>query len=91
MFTKSKIAVAALTTSLIFAGSVNANEVSVEQIVTSLVSQAMFVAQQEVQYSVQESVLNATHVLSFSEEKAYVTKVTITDIKANEADKNSAE
>lgn len=91
MFTKSKIAVVALATSLIFANSANANEVSVEQIVTQLVSQAMAVAQQEVQYGVQEAVLNATYSLSLSEEKAYVPKVSITDIKLVEADKNSAE
>jgi hypothetical protein len=91
MFTKSKIAIAALTTSLIFANGVNAKEISVEQILNSFVAQAMSVAQQEVQYGVQEAVLNATHSLSLSEEKAYVAKVTITDIKVVEADKNSAE
>jgi hypothetical protein len=91
MFTKSKIAVVALTTSLMFTAGVNAKEVSVEQILTSLVSQAVFVAQQEVQYGVQEAVLNATHALSLNEEKAFVTKVTITDIDENKADKNSAE
>ncbi|MDP5030203.1 MAG: hypothetical protein NWQ54_10225 [Paraglaciecola sp.] len=91
MFTKSKIAIAALTTSLIFTSSVSAKEVSVEQILTSLVSQAMTVAQQEVHYSVQEAVLNATHSVSLNEEKTYATKVTITDVKAFEADKNSAE
>lgn len=91
MFTKSKIVVAALTSSLIFANGVNAKEVSVEQIVSSFVAQAMAVAQQEVKYGVQEAVLNATHSLSLSEEKPYVAKVTITDIELKKADKNSAE
>lgn len=91
MFTKSKIVVAALTTSLVFASGVQAKEVSVEEIVGSLVSQAMVLAQQEVQNKVQESILTATNSLSFNEEKSYVAKVTITDINVVEADKNKTE
>ncbi|KXI29535.1 hypothetical protein [Paraglaciecola hydrolytica] len=91
MFIKSKIAAVALVSSLVFAAGVQAKEMSVEDYVTTLVTQAVQVASQEVQYSVQAAVLTATNSLSFNEEKTYIAKVTITDIKVIEADKNEAE
>tara|TARA_R110000868_G_scaffold67333_4_gene199931 strand:+ start:730 stop:1005 length:276 start_codon:yes stop_codon:yes gene_type:complete len=91
MFTKSKIALVTVAAGLMFAGSVQANEVSVEEFVSTMVTQAVQVASQEIQYGVQKAVLTATNTLSFNEEKAYVAKVTITDIKVVEAAKNEAE
>jgi hypothetical protein len=91
MFIKSTIAALALTSSLVMPTTAQAVEVSVEDIVTSLVNQAMVITTQEVQYGVQAAVLTATNSLSFNEEKTYVAKVTITDIKTEESDKKKAE
>jgi hypothetical protein len=91
MFTKSKIAAVALASSLVFVGGVQAKEISVEEYVSTLVTQAVQVASQEIQYGVQAAVLTATNSLSFNEEKAYVAKVIITDIKVVKAAKNEAE
>jgi hypothetical protein len=91
MFIKSTIAALALTSSLVMPTTAQAVEVSVEDIVTSLVNQAMVITTQEVQYGVQAAVLTATNSLSFNEDKTYVAKVTITDIKTEESDKKKAE
>ncbi|NCP66190.1 MAG: hypothetical protein GW763_06600 [Paraglaciecola sp.] len=91
MFIKSTIGALALTSSLVMPTTAQAVEVSVEDIVTSLVNQAMVITTQEVQYGVQAAVLTATNSLSFNEEKTYVAKVTITDIKTEESDKKKAE
>ncbi|WP_340679478.1 hypothetical protein [Paraglaciecola sp.] len=82
MFTLSKIVAVALASSLVFASGVQAKEISVEEYVSTLVTQTVQVASQEIQYGVQAAVLTATNSLSFNEEKAYVAKVIITDIKA---------
>jgi hypothetical protein len=91
MFTKSKITLAALVVGTIFTASVQAKEVSVEEFVSTMVTQAVQVASQEIQYGVQKAVLTATNTLSFNEEKTYVARVTITDLKVVEAAKNEAE
>ena len=93
MFTKSKIAAVALTTSLFFASTVQAEEVSLEQYVSGMVNQAMDVAQQEFQNNLRSAVLTVAHNVSFDEQKSYVPKVMITDLpKSNvEASKVAAE
>jgi hypothetical protein len=92
MFTQSKIAVLALTASLAFASTTQAAEVSLEQLVSSLMSQAISATQQELQYGAQKAVLTASNAFSMNEEQeTFVAKVTITDLKNEEADKKQAE
>ena len=81
MFTNSKIAAVILTVGLISSASTQAAEESLESYVTTLVNQAMKVAQQELHNNVQESVINVAQKVSFNGESHVKTKVTITDIK----------
>ena len=93
MFTKSKIAAVALTTTLVFASTVQAEEVSLEQYVSGMVNQAMDVAQQEFNNNLRSAVLTVAHNVSFDEQKSYTPKVTITDLQLDktEASKIAAE
>jgi hypothetical protein len=91
MFTKSKIAVVTLVTGLTFASSAQANEVSLEQLVSAMMTQAINTTQQELRYNIEEAVLTATNMLSLNEEKTYVAKVTITDLDSAEQPKDKAE
>lgn len=93
MFTKSKIAVIALTSTLAFASTAQAENVSLEQYVSGMVNQAMDVAQQEVKNNLSSAILTVANNVSFDEEKSYAAKVTITDLKNEnvEAEKNRAE
>lgn len=91
MFTKSKIAVIALTSTLVFASSAQAENVSLETYVSSLVNQAMVVAQQEIKNNVRSAVLTVANNVSFNEEKSYTAKITITDLENVEATKTQAE
>ncbi|MGJ8679969.1 hypothetical protein [Paraglaciecola sp.] len=90
MFAKSKIAAVALTLSLVAGTSVQAAEVSLEGYVTKIVNQAMTVAQQELQNSLTESVVNTAQKVGFTEGKALKTRVTITDIKAKKTEVSKA-
>ncbi|MGS2722030.1 hypothetical protein [Paraglaciecola aestuariivivens] len=81
MFTQSKIAALILTTGLAFSTTVKAEEVSLERYVTSMVNQAMDAAQQEFNNNLRSAVLTVANNVSFNEDKAYVAKVTITDVK----------
>jgi hypothetical protein len=93
MFTKSKIAAIALTSTLAFASTAQAENVSLEQYVSSMVNQAMDVAQQEVKNNLRSAVLTVANNVSFNEEKSYTAKVSITDLTSNseEATKTLAE
>lgn len=91
MFTKSKIAAIALTSSLAFASSAQAENVSLEKYVTSMVNQAMEVAQQEVKNNVRSAVLTVANNVSFDEAKTYTAKVTITDLESVEVAKEQTE
>jgi hypothetical protein len=82
MFAKSKIAAIALTAGLVVSSNAQAVDVSLETYVTKLVNQAMSVAQQELQNSLTESVVNTAQKVIFTEGKAVKTKITITDIKS---------
>lgn len=86
MFTKSKIAAIALTAGLVVSSNAQAVEVSLETYVTKLVNQAMTVAQQELQNSLTESVVNTAQKVNFTEGKAIKTRVTITDIKTKKVE-----
>jgi hypothetical protein len=82
MFTKSKIAAIALISTLAFASTAQAQDVSLEKYVSIMVNQAMDVAQQEIQNNVRSAVLTLTNNVNFNEEKSYTAKVSITDIKS---------
>ena len=93
MFTKSKIAAVALASTLIFASTAHAEDVSLEKYVSIMVNQAMEVAQQEIQNNLRSVVLTVANNVSFNEEKNYTAKVSITDfeLKSEEATKIQAE
>jgi hypothetical protein len=91
MFTKSKIAAIALTSTLVFASTAQAENVSLESYVTSMVNQAMEVAQHEIKNNVRSAVLTVANNVSFDEAKSYTAKVTITDLKEVEATNSQAE
>lgn len=78
MFTRITKATIVLT-GLLFASASSAVEVSVENLLSAMVSQAVSVTKQEISYGVQEAVLTANNMISMDEE-VYATKVTITDI-----------
>jgi opacity protein-like surface antigen len=93
MFTKSKIAAIALTSTLIFASTAQAEDVSLEKYVSIMVNQAMEIAQQEIQNNLRLAVLTVANNVSFNEEKSYTANVFITDFEINnvEAIKTQAE
>jgi triosephosphate isomerase len=91
MFTKSKIAAVALFSTLAFTSTAQAENVSLERYVTSMVNQAMEVAQQEIKNNVRSAVLTVANNVSFDEAKSYTAKVTITDLKDAEAANSQAE
>ena len=80
MFTKSTIAAIALTSTLAFASTAQAENVSLEKYVSSMVNQAMEVAQQEIKNNLSSAILTVANNVSFNEEKSYAAKVTITDL-----------
>ena len=81
MFTKSKIAAIALTSSLVFASTAEAENVSLEKYVSGMVNQAMEVAQQELKNNVRSTILTVANNVSVSEEKSYIANVSITGFK----------
>ena len=93
MFTQSKIAVIALTSTLVFASTAQAQNVTLEKYVSSVVNQAMEVAQQEIKNNVRSAVLTVANNVSFNEEKSYTASVSITDLTSDseEATKTQAE
>ncbi|WP_293748732.1 hypothetical protein [uncultured Paraglaciecola sp.] len=82
MFSKSKIAAIALTSTLAFASTAQAESVSLEQYVSSMVNQAMEVAQQEITNNLSSAILTVANNVSFNEEKSYTAKVSITDLQS---------
>ncbi|MDB4279269.1 hypothetical protein N9865_00330 [Paraglaciecola sp.] len=81
MFTKSNITAIALTSTLVFASTAQAENVSLEKYVSSMVNQAMEVAQQEIKNNLSLAILTVANNVSFSEEKSYIANVSITDLK----------
>ena len=93
MFTKSKIAAIALTSTLAFTSTAQAQDVPLEKYVSIMVNQALDVAQQEIQNNVRSAVLTLTNNVNLNEEKSYTAKVSITDLEgaSEEATKTQAE
>ena len=85
-----------LISGLLLTGTSQAAEVSVEQFVGSLVSQAYTATKQEISYGVLKAVLTANNAISAdSESELYATNVTITDLDSEKSatvvDNNEAE
>ncbi|MCV2886644.1 hypothetical protein OE749_18265 [Aestuariibacter sp. AA17] len=76
------ISTAGVVLGLAVAGSVSAQEVSLEQLISASVSQVVEVTRTELQYKVQESVLTANNMISFDSTEQYATRVTITDLNS---------
>jgi triosephosphate isomerase len=93
MFTKSKIAAIALTSTLAFTATAQAENVSLDKYVSVMVNQAMDVAKQELKNNVRSTILTVANNVSFNEEKSYTAKVSITDLKSEnvEVTKTQAE
>jgi triosephosphate isomerase len=93
MFTKSKIAVIALTSTLAFTATAQVENVSLDKYVSVMVNQAMDVAQQELKKNVRSTILTVAKNVSFNEEKSYTANVSITDLKSKsvEVSKTQAE
>ena len=83
MFTKITTATV-LASSLLFTGASQAADVSLENFVGSLVSQAASVTKQELSYGIQKAVLTANNSIGMNESKLVATKVTITDLDSTE-------
>lgn len=82
MFTKSKIAAIALTSTLAFTATAQAENVSLDKYVSVMVNQAMDVAKQELKNNVRSTILTVANNVSFNEEKSYTAKVSITDLQS---------
>jgi triosephosphate isomerase len=93
MFTKSKIAAIALTSTLAFTATAQAENVSLDKYVSIMVNQSMDVAQQELKNNVRSTILTVANNVSFNEEKSYTAKVSITDLQSRnvEVSKTQAE
>ena len=94
MFTKITTATV-LASSLLFTGASQAADVSLENFVGSLVSQAASVTKQELSYGIQKAVLTANNSIGMNESELVATKVTITDLdsteKVNQGESDKAE
>tara|TARA_B110000240_G_scaffold194903_1_gene243411 strand:- start:317 stop:598 length:282 start_codon:yes stop_codon:yes gene_type:complete len=93
MFTKSKIAAIALTSTLVFASTAQAQNVSLEKYVSIMVNQTMDIAQQEIKNNMRSAVLTPANNVNLKEEKSYIARVSIADLKTKnvEASKTKAE
>jgi hypothetical protein len=88
----------ALTTlfvaSIALAGSVQANESHVNNVLSNMVSQAMKTAKTEINQEVQKSILTSAYNLTFAkavDPSAPATQVTITDIAGTKGNAKSTE
>ena len=84
MFKKITAATIVLS-GLILSSSAHAVDVSLEQFVGALVSQAVSATKEELSYNVQEAVLTVNNAISMDSEEHYATTVTITDIESDVA------
>ncbi|GAA6184908.1 MULTISPECIES: hypothetical protein [Alteromonadaceae] len=81
---KKITAATVLISGLFVASSVHAANVSVEQLVGSLISQAVSVTKEEISYGVEEAILTVNNSIGFeSDSQDYVTNVTITDLNSD--------
>lgn len=83
MLSKKITTAAVLASALTFTAQSQAAEVNLNTYVGALLSNAVTAVQQEIQYGVQEAVLNATHSISLSEE-AVEANISINEIAKSE-------
>ncbi|WP_158965515.1 hypothetical protein [Paraglaciecola sp. L3A3] len=81
MFTKSKIAVFALTLGLVISSTSHATTMSLQSYTNHLVNQVMELTKQELRNDVRESVINSAQKVNLNGATTVKTQVTITDIK----------
>ncbi|MFT6777331.1 MAG: hypothetical protein ACJAV1_001248 [Paraglaciecola sp.] len=91
MFTKSKIAAIALTSTLVFASTAQAQNVSLEKYVSIMVNQTMDIAQQEIKNNMRSAVLTLTNNVNLKEEKSYIARVSIADLKTKNVEASKTE
>lgn len=90
-YTKTKFAVIALTATLAFSSSAQAEDTPLENYIGNMVSQAMIVTQQELKNSVRSTVLTMASNINFNEEKSHIAKVSISEVEKIETSKTQAE
>jgi hypothetical protein len=83
MLNLSKTSAALLTVALTSTASLQAEEISLEQLVDNMTSQSVAIAQQELRYEIQGTVLTAANKFSLYEEATYATKTSITDLNTS--------
>jgi hypothetical protein len=83
MLNLTKISAILLTASLATATTTQAEEVSLEQLVTHMLSQSVASVQQELSNDIHGAVLTAANEFSIFEEDVYATKTSITDLDSS--------
>ena len=93
MLNRTKISAVLLTLSLATAATSHAEEVSLERLVSHMLSQSVASVQQELSNDIQGAVLTAANQFSIYQEERYATKTSITDLdsKIEETVKHAAE
>lgn len=91
MFKKITTTAAIIVSGLAFSSASNANEISLEKFVSSMVNQAVSVTREELSFGVQKAVLTANNAISFGSSEEIAAKVTITDLESEEAEQDKAE
>lgn len=90
MFKKTAF-ITALITGITVSTAVNAQEVSLEQFLSAMVSQAAQATKQELHVGVQKAVLTVNNMIGSEPATEYATKVTITDLEQAEVQEDEAE
>ena len=83
--------VTALVSGLVVSASANANEVSLEQLISATMTQVVKSTKQELTNNVQKAVLTANNMIDLNSTQEFATKVTITDIEDQEEMPSKAE
>jgi hypothetical protein len=83
MLNKIKFSAALLTLSLAATATSHAEEVSLERLVSHMLSQSAAIVQQELSYDIQGAVLTAANQFSPYEAEIYATKTSIRDLDSN--------
>ncbi|MFT4938684.1 MAG: molecular chaperone DnaK (HSP70) [Paraglaciecola sp.] len=83
MLNKTKIAAILLTLSLATTATSHAEEVSLERLVSHMLSQSIASVQEELSYDIQGAVLTVTNQFSLYEEETYATKISIIDLDSD--------
>lgn len=91
MFNKVNKTAAILLSGLAFTSMAQANEVSLQQFVSSMVFQTVEATKHELNNGVQEAILTANNMIVFDESEIIAATVTITDLESDEVKQEKAE